>query len=627
MQQSWQPYVVFLLLLFNCHSAYLFDKTSLVYKSRCLNGFSCDQTRCLKLSFRCDGKYDCVDRTDELHCDPCKSEQVQCSDGACIQRSSLCDRIKDCSKGEDENPDFCLKQKCPGEFLCRVTLADCVKRPCSDKVLCPDYTDQAEEFCTPVNSTQPSPMKCSQMEFACLNRLQCIHEIYHCDGYRDCEDGSDEFGCDTKQVELLSPNEFVCQDGLSIPKDWVCDQKVDCPLGDDEQVGPTTRSNCTITMFSSETESQSTICPSGTFACGTISTIDKTHCITMEKVCDGVYDCPDYTDETTNCASPCDEQTQFFCHIAKTDDLRSHDPICIPRVEVCDGYPNCPNGDDEATGPRTGCESLNCTIRNGGCSQLCTVIGGRVKCDCHSGYIRSPDNPRVCIAIGEIRILYVDNGQLYGRDLKDTGPSRMLQIKIDPNDLTEQIRWAHTHISHSRSNSLNRMLWSGMGDFDYSLKPSSDGSTQLSFIFAHNGEWSGLFDISTRSTAEPKLGSGMLVLNSLWTLFTHGSNTSPQIIPHSFTIAFDWVHDLVYWTNGALRTIGVIDRKRGWRKTLAELPASSQPLGIVVDPRFGRFYWVNRGRTMTIEVMDMDGQVRQLGKLYTFELNNTDTCN
>ncbi|KAA3678483.1 uncharacterized protein DEA37_0008695 [Paragonimus westermani] len=314
---------------------------------------------------------------------------------------------------------------------------------------------------------------------------------------------------------------------------------------------------------------------------------------------------------TQEVASPCDEQTQFHCHIAKTDELRSHDPICIPRVEVCDGRPNCPNGDDEAAGPRTGCESLNCAIRNGGCSQLCTVIGDRVKCDCHPGYIRSPDNPRVCIAIGEIRILYVNNGQLYGRDLKGASPSRMLQIKINPHNLTEQIRWTHTHSSHSRLNSVDRMLWSEMGDFDYSLKPSSDGSTQLSVIFAHNSEWSGLFGISARSNAESKSGSGMLALNSLWTLFVHGSNASPRIITHSFTIAFDWVHDLVYWTNGALRTIGVIDRKRGWRKTLAELPASSQPLGIVVDPRFGRLYWVNRGRTMAIEVMDMDGQNRR----------------
>ncbi|KAA3671193.1 uncharacterized protein DEA37_0009312, partial [Paragonimus westermani] len=102
-------------------------------------------------------------------------------------------------------------------------------------------------------------------------------------------------------VELLGSGEFVCRGGLSIPRNWVCDQKVDCPLGDDEQVGPMTRSNCTLTMFSSEAESQSTICPSGTFTCGTISTIDKVHCIPTEKMCDGVYDCPDYTDETDDC--------------------------------------------------------------------------------------------------------------------------------------------------------------------------------------------------------------------------------------------------------------------------------------------------------------------------------------
>ncbi|KAA3678480.1 uncharacterized protein DEA37_0008692 [Paragonimus westermani] len=96
-----------------------------------------------------------------------------------------------------------VKQKCPGEFLCRVTLDDCVETLCSDRVLCPDYTDQAEEFCSSLNSTQPPPMNCSHTEFACLNHLQCIHKIYHCDGYRDCEDGSDEFGCDNKQGKIL----------------------------------------------------------------------------------------------------------------------------------------------------------------------------------------------------------------------------------------------------------------------------------------------------------------------------------------------------------------------------------------------------------------------------------------
>ncbi|XP_068201927.1 low-density lipoprotein receptor-like [Palaemon carinicauda] len=77
---------------------------------------------------------------------------------------------------------------------------------------------------------QPSS-NCTEGQFPCQSK-GCIGRSFLCDGFEDCQDGSDEKNCSG-----CKPKEFRCGDGTCIAKSKRCDGKVDCVYGSDERDG------------------------------------------------------------------------------------------------------------------------------------------------------------------------------------------------------------------------------------------------------------------------------------------------------------------------------------------------------------------------------------------------------
>jgi hypothetical protein len=107
-----------------------------------------------------------------------ESSPFLCSNGYKIPGGWVCDGVRDCEAGEDEE-------------------GDCQDTPIDDLFVCSDGVELPASF--------------------------------QCDSYVDCMDGGDEVDC-----PVANDGGFVCQNGYDVWDSWVCDGAPDCPDGDDE---------------------------------------------------------------------------------------------------------------------------------------------------------------------------------------------------------------------------------------------------------------------------------------------------------------------------------------------------------------------------------------------------------
>ncbi|XP_072032689.1 uncharacterized protein [Amphiura filiformis] len=270
--------------------------------------FMCDDGTCVFKDWACDGTSDCDDESDEdeAFCATCPF-QFLCTNGRCTDTGNVCDGRNQCRDNSDETQicDVELPSPSVGDVEARSftlnwdepppELTSTPARTITEYAVTvtPQDDGPSQTFYVPaeanttleISGLQPEMMYDIAIGAVIQTEGKEEPETYDFFGQQPLnvetnpaasttESGTVESG--TTEEPTCAPDEFMCDDGTCVFKDWACDGTSDC---DDE---------------SDEDEAFCATCPFQ-FLC------TNGRCTDTDNVCDGRNQCRDNSDETQIC--------------------------------------------------------------------------------------------------------------------------------------------------------------------------------------------------------------------------------------------------------------------------------------------------------------------------------------
>ncbi|KAF4796728.1 hypothetical protein TURU_081715 [Turdus rufiventris] len=274
-------------------------------------------------------------------------------------------------------------------------------------------------------------------------------------------------------------------------------------------------------------------------------------CIHMSKLCNGLHDCFDGSDEGPHCREQLANCSALGCqhHCAPT--LSGPVCYCNHSFQLAEDRRSCRDFDE-------------CTVY-GTCSQTCSNTEGSYTCSCVEGYLLQPDN-RSCKAKNEPvdrpPVLLIANSQnilatyLSGAPVPNITPTSAKQTTaMDFNYVEDTVCWVH------------------VGD--------SASQTIL------------------KCAKIPNL-KGFVEERSI--------NISLSL-HHVEQMAIDWLTGNFYFVDDIDDRIFVCNKNGDTCVTLLDLELYN-PKGIALDPAMGKVFFTDYGQIPKVERCDMDGQNR-----------------